>query len=129
MNNRKHRPETAFAAPPTSDDLTYVERRRIEGQPLASDNLIQAIADAVSSKLNGSHRTAPLVLAPEYLTPKQASDLSGISMKTLEKYRQTFKLKGFGAPFVKIGRAGRPGGRIRYPAADFRKWLETFRQS
>jgi len=92
------------------------------GQMADDQRLIEAVTEAVANKVTRIIREAVHSPTPEYLTPKQASLISGISIKTLEKYRHFHKLNGFGPPFLKIS------GRVRYPAEGFRKWLETFRQ-
>jgi predicted DNA-binding transcriptional regulator AlpA len=52
---------------------------------------------------------------PEYLTPKQVAQLTGFSVKTLERYRH----RGLGPPYVKVNRS------IRYLVSDVREWMEN----
>lgn len=53
-------------------------------------------------------------VAPEYLSPRQASQLSGTPVRTLEAMRG----KREGPPYYKVG------GRIRYKLQDIRDYIE-----
>jgi predicted DNA-binding transcriptional regulator AlpA len=50
----------------------------------------------------------------EYLSPREVEALTGISYKTLERYRAN----GTGPPWFRVG------GVIRYPLQGVRDWIE-----
>ncbi len=60
-------------------------------------------------------RKGDTLIAPEYLSPKQVSQLTGVSVKTLEAMRGVRK----GPPYFK------PCGRVRYKIEDVREWIEA----
>jgi len=56
------------------------------------------------------------------LTPKQVSEIYGLGMHHLALMR----MRDAGPPFIKIsGRLRQSGGRIVYPAAGVKAWLES----
>ena len=50
---------------------------------------------------------------PRYLTPRQASELTGFSCKSLERRRE----RGLPPEYRRVGRS------VRYRVADLREWL------
>jgi len=76
--------------------------------------LAEQIGEAMVEQLWARLRSGDLPLAPEYLSPKQVSQLTAVSVKTLEAMRGERR----GPPYYKIG------GRIRYKIEDMREWME-----
>jgi predicted DNA-binding transcriptional regulator AlpA len=76
--------------------------------------LADQIGAAMIEQLWARLRNGELPVAPEYLFPKQVSQLTGISVKTLEGMRGTRT----GPPYYK------PNGRVRYRLTDVREWME-----
>lgn len=70
-----------------------------------------AMADQLWARLSKGNTP----LAPEYLSPRQASQLTGIPIKTLEAMRG----KREGPPYYKQGR------RVFYKAKDLRDYMES----
>lgn len=54
-------------------------------------------------------------ITPEYLSPREASTLTGIPLKTLEAMRS----KRIGPPYVKRGAS------VRYPVRELREWMQS----
>jgi predicted DNA-binding transcriptional regulator AlpA len=79
--------------------------------------LAEEIASAMVDELWARMRRGDVLVAPEYLSAKQVSQLTSISVKTLEMFRSVRK----GPPYFRVG------GRIRYRIADVRAWVESGR--
>ena len=77
--------------------------------------LAERIAAEMMDKLWDRLRKGELPVAPEYLSPRQVSQLTGISVKTLEAMRGVRK----GPPYFKVG------GRVRYKLQDVREFIEA----
>lgn len=75
-----------------------------------ADEIGASMAQHVVERL----RSGDMLIAPEYLSPKQVSQLTGISVKTLEGMRAVRN----GPPYYK------PNGRVRYRLTDVREWME-----
>jgi excisionase family DNA binding protein len=56
---------------------------------------------------------------PKYLTPRQAADWFGLSVRTLDRYRAS----GEGPAFHRFG------GRIRYLREDLQAWADARRHT
>jgi predicted DNA-binding transcriptional regulator AlpA len=52
---------------------------------------------------------------PEYITEKDVSSFTGVSLSTLRRWR----LMNEGPPWLKFG------GAVRYPVAALRSWIEA----
>lgn len=81
---------------------------------LSLEQLADQIASTVVEKLWARLRQGDQLIAPEYLSPKQVSQLTGIAVKTLEAMRSIRK----GPPHYKVG------GRVRYKIQDVRDFIE-----
>ncbi len=57
--------------------------------------------------------------SPEYLSPKEASKLLGISIHLLQKWRSL----GVGIPYVKLGQS--KSSVIRYQKSDILEYLDN----
>lgn len=77
--------------------------------------LAEQIASAMIEELWARLRKGDVLIAPEYLSPRQASQLTGISPKTLEAMRGVRK----GPPYFKVG------GRVRYKVQAVRDFIEA----
>ena len=77
--------------------------------------LAEQIGAAMIEQLWARLRKGGTLIAPEYLSPKQVSQLTGISVKTLEAMRGVRK----GPPYYKVG------GRVRYKVQDVRDFIEA----
>ena len=77
--------------------------------------LAEQIAAAIIEKLWDRVRKGDLLVAPEYLTPRQVAQLTGISVRTLEAMRGLRK----GPPYHKVG------GRVLYKLQDVRDYIEA----
>jgi predicted DNA-binding transcriptional regulator AlpA len=77
--------------------------------------LVEHVVSATVDELWARMRRGDVLVAPEYLSPKQVSQLTSISVKTLEAMRGVRK----GPPYYKIG------GRVRYKLQDVRKYIES----
>jgi hypothetical protein len=58
----------------------------------------------------------------EYLTPRQAANMTGFSLRALEALRA----KRTGPSYIKVGRA--KNGPIRYHIEDVRAWMQKHRE-
>lgn len=79
------------------------ELQKLRGELEATTKLLQAVLG------NGDRP-----IAPEYLTPKQAAELTGISLKKLESLRSS----RIGPPFRKIGRS------VHYKVSDVHAFMD-----
>ncbi len=70
---------------------------------------------------SSSYDGASPTLAPEYLTPRQVSQLTGFSPRALEAMRS----KRTGPAFSKLGTG--KNGAVRYRVVDVRAWIERHR--
>lgn len=61
-------------------------------------------------------------ITPEYLTPRQAAQLIGFSLRALEAMRA----RRIGPAYVKVGKA--KNGPIRYCLDDVRAWMQAHRE-
>jgi len=86
----------------------------LKGFDSSLKNLAEEIGKALVEELWARLRKGDLLIAPEYLSPRQVSLLTGIPTKTLEAMRGSRK----GPPYYK------PGGRIRYKVQDVRDFIE-----
>lgn len=85
----------------------------------ALETLAQRIGEAVGDRIFERLRAGDGdLVAPEYLTPRQAGRFTGTSPRTLEQLRQA----GKGPRFIRLG-AGRKS-RVRYRVSDLRAWIE-----
>jgi len=76
-------------------------------------NLADRIVDKLVSRLN-----SPASVLPEYLSPEDASIVTGIPVRQLEAMRSVRK----GPPYFKLGHS--KCSRVRYKLADLRAWIE-----
>lgn len=81
----------------------------------ALKQLAKDIATEMLDELWSRMRRGDVLVAPEYLSPKQAAQLTGVPLKTLEMFRSVRK----GPPYYRVG------GRVRYKLADVRAWIEA----
>lgn len=58
----------------------------------------------------------------ELLTPEEVADALRLKVGTLRSWRY----RGEGPPYIKVAGSHQ---LVRYPAADFRSWLEQYRQN
>ncbi len=77
--------------------------------------LAEQIAADIMEKLWDRFRKGDVLVAPEYLSPRQVSQLTGIAVKTLEAWRGVRK----GPPYYKLG------GRVLYKLQDVRDYVEA----
>ena len=77
--------------------------------------LAEQIAVEMMENLWERLRKGDLLVAPEYLSPRQVSRITGISTKTLEAWRGVRK----GPPYYKAG------GRVLYKLQDVRDHIEA----
>ena len=75
--------------------------------------LAEQIAEQILTRLRSNEP-----LTQEYLTPEDASVVTGISVRQLEALRATRK----GPPYFKLGNS--KCSRVRYRLADLRTWIE-----
>lgn len=68
----------------------------------------------IARELLDQLRCGELPLAPEYLTARQVTQLTGFSPKALESMRARRE----GPPYFKVGNS------VRYRVADVRAWIE-----
>lgn len=76
--------------------------------------LAEEIGKALVEELWARLRKSDMPIAPEYLSPRQVSQLTGISVKTLEAWRGVRKE----LPYYKVGRG------VRYRLKDIRDFVE-----
>ena len=76
--------------------------------------LADHLASAIVEKLWARLRKSDMPIAPEYLSPRQVSQLPGIPIKTLEAWRGVRK----DLPYYKVGRG------VRYKIQDVREFIE-----
>ncbi|HMR31850.1 MAG TPA: helix-turn-helix domain-containing protein [Geminicoccaceae bacterium] len=88
----------------------------------AFHRLALEIGQQMAASLYERMQSAEPVLAPEYLSPQQVSQLTGYATKTLEAMRA----RRIGPPFIKVGQAG--PSAIRYRLQDVRAWLDAQRE-
>ncbi len=77
--------------------------------------LAEQIVAEVMARLWDRPLSGDLLVAPEYLSPRQVSRLTGISVKSLESMRGVRK----GPEYYKVGR------RVRYKLRDIRDYVEA----
>lgn len=75
---------------------------------------LRNLAEQIVEELLARLRKGDQLVIPEYLSPRQASQLTSIPIKTLEAMRGTRK----GPPYYKVG------GRVRYRLQDVRDFIE-----
>jgi hypothetical protein len=83
--------------------------------------LAQEVGAHIASKLQ-TQLQRPDTLTPEYLTPRQAAQLIGFSLRALEAMRA----RRIGPAYVKVGKA--KNGPIRYSVDDVRAWMQSHRE-
>ena len=83
--------------------------------------LAQEVGAHIASKLQ-TQLQRPDTLTPEYLTPRQAAQLIGFSLRALEAMRA----RRIGPAYVKVGKA--KNGPIRYSVEDVRAWMQSHRE-
>lgn len=90
-----------------------------EHTPLDLDPTLKKFAEEIASamvdELWSRMRRGDVVIAPEYLSPRQVTQLTGVPVKTLEAFRGVRK----GPRYYRVG------GRVRYKLADVRAWIEA----
>ena len=77
-----------------------------------------ALARSIVSELLGVLESAAKP-SPEYVSPEEASVITGIPVRQLEALRSTRK----GPPYFKLG--GHKCSRVRYRVRDLRSWVEA----
>jgi predicted DNA-binding transcriptional regulator AlpA len=77
--------------------------------------LAENLGAQIAARIVTDLRRGSVPILPEYLTALQVSQLTGFSVKALEKYRAT----GEGPKYLRVGSS------IRYRVDDVRKWMET----
>lgn len=75
---------------------------------------LKQLAEQIVEELWARLRKGDQLDAPEYLSPRQVSQLTSIPVKTLEAMRG----KREGPPYYKVG------GRVRYRLQDVRNFIE-----
>lgn len=78
------------------------------------DPNVKQLAEQIAAAVLQELRKGDLPLPPEYLSPRQVFQLTGISTKTLETMRGVRR----GPPYYKIG------NRVRYRIDDIRHFVE-----
>ena len=88
---------------------------------LSVRDLAQEVGTHIASQLQAQLRGNNTV-TPEYLTPPQAAQFTGFSLRVLEAMRA----KRTGPEYVKVGKA--KNGPIRYRLEDVRAWMQSHRE-
>lgn len=78
------------------------------------EQLAQEIGSKMVEEFWARLRKGDMPIAPEYLSPRQVSQLTGIPIKTLEAWRGVRK----DLPYYKVGRG------VRYKIQDVRDFIE-----
>lgn len=88
---------------------------------MSFDIYLQKFVNEATAKLHEKLQNQTIII-PEYLTPYQASVLTGFSLRALESMRS----KGKGPEYVKFGSA--KNGPIRYRIEDIRAWMQKHKE-
>lgn len=75
----------------------------------------EMMAEAIAVRVLSVLKSAEHFTLPEYVSARQASQLTGFSAKILEKYRA----QKIGPRYFKVGT------NIRYRVSDLREWIES----